>query len=178
MTHNPRWVGTVSQSGSIPTDAPGVVLFLGGGPLTILRTRCWSQITYASETVTPGFFPGNSFAPFVMRVAAYEDAAGPDAFWPAAFAETSLASDDLITQDMTWGTPMYVPPNVTVGRPEGLVQYASPAAGVADSAAQRRFSTNGFVDVQVAIVQMDAGGGTFDQQVNATIWIKCLVRYG
>jgi hypothetical protein len=155
-----------------------VDLLVGDGPLTILRTRAWSQIVYTDETVTGGYYSGNSFAPWVMRVAAFLTATGPDPFWPAAFDQEDLGGDDLITQDMTWGTPFYTPPNVPFGRPEGLLQYAAPAAGAADSKAQRRFSTFDPVTVRVSINMLDAGGGTVDELVNAFIWIKCLIRYG
>ena len=175
---NPRWVGTASQSGSVPNDNPSVDLLLGDGPLTILRTRAWSQIVFSDETITGGYDAVNSQAPWVMRIAAFETATGPDVFWPSTFTEDDLGGDDLITQDMTWGTPFYVPENVGFGRPERLLQYAAPAGGVADSAAQRRFGIITPITVRVSINTLDAGGGTSDPLVNAFIWIKCLVRYG
>lgn len=178
MTTNPRWVGTASQSGTIPNDNPGVDLLIGSGPLTILRTRAWSQITYAVDTVTLAYYPANSFAPYVMRIAAFETVAGPDPFWPSEFNQADLGGDDLITQDMTWGPGTYIPGSVPLGRAEALVQYAAPAGGVADSKAERRFSSLEPVTVRVSINQLNAGGGTVDQLVNAFIWIKCLIRYG
>jgi len=172
-----RWAGTATQSGSVPTDQPALVLNLGDGPLTILRTRAWCQITYASPDILPAYNPGNSFAPTVMRAVAVLASSGTDPFWPSVLDESALSNDDLLMEALEWQTPFYIPPNAGTGRPEEMVQYAKCANGIGDSAAQRRFPDVAPVEVHVAVAQLDAGGGTVDLFYNAFIWIKCLVRY-
>jgi hypothetical protein len=172
-----HWQGVVTGSGSVPGPAFSAEQFLdGAGPLTVLRTRAWCQVTINNETITPGLNIGNNLPPLVFRVTINESAHGPDGVWPTDIDGSGYEPTDVIFGALEWQTPFYIPPNAILARGEAMNQYATLAGGVADSAAQRFFDTDTNPKIYASVNYLDVfGASTVD--FTAHMWVRVLTRF-